>query len=246
MKSLYKAKIYHKRHLPSENEFTYSGYYIKFYVEKMEDLKSIFFSVNKFNLFSFYEKDHGYRNGAPLKLWAQDMLAKSGILNFEGNVELQTFPRVLGYVFNPVSFWFCREGDDLIAIICEVNNTFGESHTYVLNQKPNERTYYLPKEFHVSPFYDVKGEYEFDFTKKDKVNINYYFDGNLQLCTSLNGDEIKWTDWSLFKLFFRYPFYTFFILILIHVQALKLFLKKNKFYSKPLKASKELTYEHNV
>jgi DUF1365 family protein len=245
MKSLFKAKIYHKRFSPSVNEFNYSGYYLKFSIEKMHELKSSIFSVNKFNLFSFYEKDHGYKDGTSLASWARDMLEKAGIKDFKGQITLQTFPRILGYVFNPVSFWYCYENNSLIAIIAEVNNTFGETHSYLLTQKPDMQIETLKKEFHVSPFYDVLGNYNFDFTNENKVIINYFFDNKLQLITSLTGEEIPWSDKNLLKLFYQYPFYTLFIVILIHYQAMKLFLKKNKFYPKPQKISRELTYEHN-
>ncbi|MBC7538459.1 MAG: DUF1365 domain-containing protein [Bacteriovorax sp.] len=245
MKSLFKAKIYHKRFLPSVNEFNYSGFYIKFSLDHIHELKSAIFGVNKFNLFSFYEKDHGYKNGTSLDRWARDMLEKAGVSNFNGQIFLQTFPRVLGYVFNPVSFCFCYEKDILVAVIAEVNNTFGESHNYVLTQKPGMQVETLKKEFHVSPFYDVLGQYHFDFTTKNKVTIDYFFDQKLQLVTSLIGQEIPWSDKNWLKLFFQYPFYTIFIVLLIHYQALRLFIKKNKFYPKPKKISRELTYEHN-
>ena len=105
MKSLFKASIYHKRFFPKANEFRYSGFYIKFSIDRLQTLKSLLFSVNNFNLFSFYEKDHGYRDGSSLDTWARDTLGKAGVTNFDGKIFLQTFPRVLGYVFNPVSFW---------------------------------------------------------------------------------------------------------------------------------------------
>lgn len=243
MKALYRANIYHKRFTPKENEFSYGGYYMKFSLNEMQSLKSLFFSVNRFNLFSFYEKDHGYRDGSSLTKWAQNILLNSGIKNFEGEIVLQTFPRVLGYVFNPVSFWYCYEENKLVAIICEVNNTFGESHNYVLLNDPLNRVNFLSKHFHVSPFYDIKGGYYFDFRKDDKVIINYHFDDCLQLTTSISGREIHFSDKNLVKLFFHYPLYTIFIVFLIHYQALKLYMKKIKFYSKPEKEKNEVTYE---
>lgn len=243
MKALYHASIYHKRFLPKTNEFSYPGFYIKFSLDEMDSLKSRFFGVNKFNLFSFYEKDHGYRDGSSLYQWARDILSQSGIDDFKGKIHLQTFPRVLGYVFNPVSFWFCYEEDQLKAIICEVNNTFGEAHNYVLTNGPSEKIKYLGKHFHVSPFYDVEGGYYFDFRTADRVCINYHFDERLQLTARISGTEIPFNDHSLIKLFLRYPFYTVAVMMLIHYQALKLFIKKIRFYSKPEKLKSEITYE---
>ena len=243
MKSLFYAKIFHKRFLPKKNKFTYSGFYIKFSLEDLHDLESTLFSINKFNLFSFCEKDHGYRDGSSLVNWARDILGKAGIDNFDGRVILQTFPRVLGYVFNPVCFWYCHNKNGLVAVICEVNNTFGETHNYVVKKGLDEKFLTLPKEFHVSPFYDVRGEYKFDFSVKNSVKINYYFDENLQLSTGIQGVEVKWNDFNLLKTFLRFPFYTIMVTTLIHFQGLKLFLKKNKYFSKPIKLSKDTTYD---
>ena len=242
MKSLFRASIFHKRFYPKANKFRYSGFYIKFSIDSLQSLKSRLFSVNRFNLFSFYEKDHGYRDGSQLDAWVRDTLGEAGLTNFDGKIILQTFPRVLGYVFNPVSFWYCYRHDELAAVICEVNNTFGESHSYVITNQINN-TVTLPKEFHVSPFYDIKGDYEFDFQKNNFVKINYYFDNKLQLMTSINGEKISWSDFNLFKIFVRHPFYTIFVILFIHYQAIKLFVKKNKYFPKPEKLTTNITYE---
>jgi DUF1365 family protein len=243
MKKLYKATIYHRRNNPRLNEFIYSGYYIKFIITELPVLKSKLFCVNRFNLFSFCENDHGYKNEKSLYLWVQETLEKAGITAFKGTVELQTFPRVLGYVFNPVSFFYCYEEEKVKAIICEVNNTFGESHNYILIPNEGQVKYKLPKEFHVSPFYDVAGEYFFDFSVDNKIKIDYFLNGDLQLTTSISGVETAWTDGNLLKLFFRYPLYTMSVVFLIHYQALKLFNKKIKFHKKPKTPEKEFTYE---
>jgi len=245
MKSLFESKIFHKRFLPKINKFNYSGFYVKFSIEDLHKLESKFFSLNKFNLFSFYEKDHGYRDGSSLSLWVSETLSKAGIKNFSGKVILQAFPRVLGYVFNPVCFWYCYSGNAIVAIICEVNNTFGENHNYVIKNVTNEKIKILPKEFHVSPFYDIKGEYKFDFTKKNFVKIGYYFDGELQLNTGIMGKEIRWSDLNLLKIFLRYPFYTLIVIMLIHFQAIKLYFKRIKYFSKPIKLSKDTTYDQD-
>ncbi len=100
MKSLYKAKIFHKRFLPRVNKFTYSGFYIRFSLEKLKDLESLLFSVNKFNLFSFYEKDHGYRDGTSLEKWANDILGKAGINTFSGSTfkDIASINALVGFV----------------------------------------------------------------------------------------------------------------------------------------------------
>jgi DUF1365 family protein len=192
-------------------------------------------------LFSFYSKDHGARDGSDLKQWALEQLKSAGIKNFKGSIILQTFPRVLGYVFNPVSFWYFEEKGELKYVLCEVNNTFGESHVYVLKDDPKRNIITLPKQFHVSPFYDREGEYRFDFRKKDKVFINYYIDNELALNTYIVGDAIEFNDSNILKLFFRFPLYTMMVVALIHYQALRLFIKKIRYFRKPKKYKFSLT-----
>ncbi len=243
MRKLFKAHIYHKRFLPTINEFIYGGFFIQFSLSEMNELKSKLFGVNSFNLFSFYTKDHGDRIGGNLQEWAKKTLKEAGVSSFNGKIVLQTFPRVLGYVFNPVSFWFCYEEEEVLAIICQVNNTFGESHSYVLKNKPCHNKKTLKKKFHVSPFYDVKGDYEFDFTTKNIAKIIYKDDGVTQLITSIKGTSIHWSDLSLLRLFFQFPLYTLFVIFAVHYQALKLFIKKNKFYTKPEKPINGVSYE---
>ena len=244
MKALFKAKIFHKRHCPKVNEFTYGGYYIRFDISEVEKLKSTLFSVNRFNLMSFYNKDHGHRNEGALRGWVDEILVKSSIdYTRIDKVELATFPRVLGYVFNPVSFWYCYAQEELKAIICEVNNTFGESHNYVIDG--DKKT--LPKRFHVSPFFDVAGYYNFDFTKENLSIINHTDnDHNILISTSIQGAKREWSDKNILFLFLSNPIYTFAVVFLIHYQALKLLLKKIKFYTKPELPKSEITYEHTI
>lgn len=249
MKKLYLAKIFHKRFYPRSNEFTYPGFFIKFDIDRAEELGSALFGYNKFRAFSFYDRDHGNRDGSSLRDWAVSILKKAGISQYQGRIILQTFPRVFGHVFNPVSFWFCYDDakgkeSEVKAIICEVNNTFGESHSYVLTNKPLENIHYIDKEFHVSPFYDIEGFYRFDFKNQNRVAIDLYFEDKLQLCTFIHGKEVLWSSFELLKLLGKFPFYSFIVLFLIHYQALKLFLKKIQFYSKPEKSNKEVSYEH--
>ena len=201
------------------------------------------FTWEGFNLFGFYRKDHGDRDGKPLKEWAMSQLAKAGISDFKGKIKLVTMPRILGYVFNPVSFWYCYEGETLKAIICEVNNTFGESHNYVVcNPKEKNKTP-MEKVFHVSPFYSVKGHYQFDFSKENFVSIHYQSEHG-PFIASLKGTPIPEKDLSLLKLFLSFPFYTLLVVFLIHYQALKLFIKRVPFYTKPRQRSERTTFRY--
>lgn len=242
---IYQGKVFHKRFSPIENSFLYRAVYIRFDIDKVEELKSIFFSVDRFNLMSFYRCDHGHKSKSKgqLRQWATHILEKSGIVNFKGRIELQTFPRMLGFVFLPVSFWYCYEDDnkEASAIICEVNNTFGESFNYVVTAPMAKRK--LNKEFHVSPFFDVKGNYQFDFTKNEYATINYEDKGRLIFTASLYGKALEWKTLNILGLFILNPFFTFAVVFLIHYQALKLFLKRVKFYKKPQPPREDINYE---
>ncbi|WP_127716798.1 DUF1365 domain-containing protein [Halobacteriovorax sp. HLS] len=239
MRKLFVADIYHKRFLPKVNEFHYGGFYIKFDLDQVDSLRNTIFSLNKFNFFSFYSKDHGSGDDESLRDWALGILSKSGIRSFKGKIVLQTFPRVLGHVFNPVSFWFCYQQDQVVAVICEVNNTFGQRHCYVVK---HGKKGVLPKEFHVSPFYDVCGNYEFTF-EEDSVVIKLFDNKVEQIVTSIKGRELEWTVGNFLSLWIKYPVYSIMILYRIHYQALKLFLKKIKYFTKPKQKDKEVTYE---
>jgi DUF1365 family protein len=158
---------------------------------------------------------------------------------------LHTFPRFLGYVFNPVSFWFCHDDkQQLIAIVAEVNNTFGDRHAYLLQEKHQPlvwgKTLAANKIFYVSPFFDVKGSYTFRFMRQENdtfarqvSRIDYFEDKEHVLMTSISGQEYSVNFATRFRAFFRYPLLTFGVIVKIHWQALKLWIKGAKFYKKP-------------
>ncbi len=244
------AKIMHKRLFPKINQFTYFVFYICADIKKIKNIKSLFFSVNRFNIFSFYNKDHGKKNDQDPEKWLLEILAQNNIKNIE-NIVLLSHPRILGYVFNPVSFWFCLNKDqELMAVLAEVNNTFKESHNYLIydekNKKIDNQTKYIAKkEFHVSPFMKRKGHYEFrfDFSQNNIfVAIDFFNDKNEKiLLTSLSGKRQDLTSKTLLFNFFKFPFLTFKIIFLIHYQAIKLILKKIKYIPKPIQYKHKLT-----
>ena len=133
------SKVFHKRYSPKINKFNYSTYYIILDMLKpLNQHKTKIFSFNKMNLFSFYDKDHGYRNNSHSVEWAKNILNKNSLL-FD-SIKLITMPRILGYLFNPVSFWVCYKNEKIISIIVEVNNTFKETHSYLCHKNNDEIT----------------------------------------------------------------------------------------------------------
>lgn len=248
--AIYFGTVVHHRLRPCRHRFHYPVYFLRVPVDDIDSLRRPLFSVDRFNVFSFYRKDHGPRDGSDLGLWIRDLLAREGLANVTKHVELQAYPRVLGYVFNPVSFWFCRDDDGVLrAVLCAVNNTFGESHSYLVahpDGRPLTRSDTLTarKVLHVSPFFPTTGEYRFRFHDEGKrtlARIDYGDADGALLLTSVTGTGEPLTSGRLVYAFFRYPWFTLGVIARIHYQALKLWLKRVPFFSKPAPPSQELT-----
>jgi len=242
---LFLSDVMHKRLLPKVNEFTYGVYYLAFPLSKLDDLP---LPVNRFGAMSFYEKDHGLRDGSSLENWARRILNHYNIDKADGEIVLISLPRILGYVFNPVSFWVCHDKAGAVrAVICEVNNTFGETHTYLCahdDQRVISKDDWLQadKLFHVSPFLKREGYYKFRFafdqsgqeTGRAGIWITYYNgSGDRQLLTALTGRFRPMTTSSLRQVFWRYPLVTLKTIALIHWQAIKLLSKGIRYVVKP-------------
>lgn len=256
------GEVMHKRLRPAKNAFRYGVFFIRVSVRALTNTTTIetiksgsrFFSHNRFNLLSFFDKDHG-DGQQPLSNWLDAILHEHGINDADGEIWLQCFPRVLGYVFNPVSFWFCHRHDgSLRAIVCEVRNTFGEKHVYLLEQGDtllNGQELHAKKIFHVSPFCAVEGNYRFRFLQTQQrdtqhnirhvARIDYDDRQGPVLITSVSGEEQAMTDQQIVKVMLRYPLMTFGVVARIHLQALRLWLKRVPFFSKPTPPSQEVS-----
>lgn len=235
------SKVYHKRYHPKQNSFNYKSYYVILDMLDLSNNQSKIFSINKPNIYSFHDKDHGLRDGSNCLNWASSLLEEHNI-EYD-NIKLMTMPRVLGYLFNPVSFWLCYRESKLVAVIAEVNNTFKETHSYICHKNGNEITdkcwFEAEKVFHVSPFYTRQGTYKFNFqipqspNSKAQVIINYYDNDQLQLGTAITGNLKQLSSSNLIKEFFRSPLLTLKVIYLIHWQALKIVFKRIKYIPKP-------------
>ncbi len=249
-----RAKIFHCRNFPKKNSFLYEVFYLLIDIRNLDGLKSRFLSIDKFNIFSFYKKDHAKhdykddKSKIDLEKWIKDILKTEDIEAHK--IMLLCHPRLLGYVFNPVSFWFCfNEKDELIATLAEVQNTFGEAHSYLIynqNKSPinKDQEHFAQKEFHVSPFFKREGKYRFKFDyshKKIMVFIDYFNEEKLMLNTSLIANLEPLNDKTLIRSFFVIPFLTFKVIILIHYQALKIVFKGIKYIKKPVQFLNKIT-----
>ena len=241
--ALVEGSIVHRRTRPAANAFTYPAFCLRLPLSALDTLPGRGIARNRFGLVAFHDRDHGPGDGTPLASWLRNLLAAEGIVA-DGEVVLYAFPRVLGYVFNPVSFWVCHDrGGSVRALLAEVCNTFGERHNYLLAHDDGRplvsgETLTARKVFHVSPFCEVKGRYAFRFhfgADRWLARIDY-FDGNTPtplLETSISGRATPATRAAVRGLPLRYRWFTAGVVMRIHWQALKLWLKRVPFFTKP-------------
>ena len=139
--AIYNGHVVHKRFKPKVHYFKYKVFSLLIDLSELEilDKKVNFFSFNKFNLISFYEKDHGERDGSSLKLWVKKNLERNNIQVNNIKIKILCYPRIFGFVFNPLSvFYVYNLEDQLISILYEVKNTFGEQHTYIFKSDKDQ------------------------------------------------------------------------------------------------------------
>jgi uncharacterized protein len=246
------GRVWHRRLRPARHEFGYASYFLLLPMRALGARPDTGLRRNRFGALSFFDRDHGDGRDDSLA-WLDELLAGEHIDDAKGEVWLHTFPRVLGFVFNPVSFWYAHRRDgSLAAVVAEVNNTFGERHCYLLCGPAlrwgNEMT--ASKVFHVSPFCAVAGRYRFRFVMNgDSATSPRYTmarvdhddaDGPL-LQTSVSGALQPLTAASTWRAFFGMPLMTFGVVARIHWQALRLALKRVPLHRQPPTPDRFLT-----
>lgn len=250
--TLYRADVIHRRFAGAARAFRYRVFYLLLDLDTVAaDLaRTRLLSHNRRNLLSFHDRDHGPRDGSPLKPWVETLLRERGIEIGGGRVRLLCLPRLLGYVFNPISLWYCQDrGGAMRAVVCEVHNTFGERHCYVLTGPrggplDGEAAPRKAKRLHVSPFFDTAGEYRFRLTRPARrlsVGIDYYRDGERALYAGLTGRGRSLTDRALLAELARTPLMTFKVIAMIHWQALRLWLRGLPVHRKPAPPREEMS-----
>ena len=179
---IYTGSVIHKRFKPKKHFFKYSVFSLFLDLDEINELdqKIPFFSYNKFNILSFFDKDHGHRDGSSIKDWLIHVLQKKNISTINIKIKILCYPRIFGYVFNPLSVFFIYDADsNPIAILYEVKNTFGEQHTYIFKLQKTDQLieHTCKKKFHVSPFIEMDCTYLFKITKPGE-KISLYIDQN--------------------------------------------------------------------
>jgi DUF1365 family protein len=237
---LFIGHVMHRRLRPAAHAFSYPVFFVRLPLHRLASAENAIFAVDLGNLMSFHQRDHGPRDGSALLPWIQRLLRARGLPD-DGEVVLQAFPRVLGYVFNPVSFWFCHDSRGaLIALLAEVNSTFGERHHYLLHNpdgKPlvDGQVLVADKALHVSPFCKVEGFYRFRLAldgPMQRVGIDYADASGTLLLTAISGRPRAWSVAALLGALLRMPLLTAGVTARIHWQAWRLWLKKVPFHGK--------------
>jgi uncharacterized protein len=230
--------VRHRRLRPTEHAFVYPTYFLMLPMRALRAEPSAALRRNRAGLLSFHDRDHGDGGGDALA-WLDALLQSEGVPDADGEAWLHTYPRVAGYAFKPVSFWYCHRSDgSLAAVVVEVNNTFGERHCYLLAgpELAFGRELTARKVFHVSPFCDVQGRYRFRFMRtadRTVARIDHDDDAGPLLQTSVSGHLVPLTERSARAAFFGMPMMTLGVLAHIHWHALRLWLKRVPFFSKP-------------
>jgi uncharacterized protein len=248
------GEVRHTRVRPARNSFVYPTYFLMLPMRSLRASPCPDLPRNRFGLISFFDRDHGDGRSDSLA-WLEELLAREGVRDADGEVWLHCYPRVLGFTFKPVSFWYCHRVDNsLAAVVVEVNNTFGERHCYLLGGPDLAfgRELSAAKVFHVSPFCAVAGSYRFRFMRNDLhpvgasirmsgsmgisrtiARVDHHDDQGLLIQTSVSGELRPLTSARLRAAFFGMPLMTLGVIGRIHWQAWKLWRKRVPFFRKP-------------
>ena len=245
------GRVRHQRLRPTPHAFDYPTWFLMLPLRSLRAQPVALLHRNRRGWVSFHDADHG-DGRADCLAWLDEQLAGAGIADATGEAWLHTYPRLLGYAFLPVSFWYCHRADGtLAAIVAEVNNTFGGRHSYLLAgpQLAYGRELTAAKTFHVSPFCQVQGAYRFRFMRtqvagpghagagartvaRTVARITHDDDAGPLLLTSVSGDLAPLTAARLRQALWRMPLLTLGVMARIHWQALRLLLKRVPFFGK--------------
>lgn len=237
---LFQCSVVHHRKLPFEYKFRFHFFWFYIDLDELEMIpKNIsVFSYNRLNLFSFYDRDHIYKKGVNAKENLQTFMSENGIQEAIKQVYLLTNCRLLGYVFNPVSYYFIETLSQKKYAVIEICNTFKEIKPYFVDTSCFENstyTYTCQKNFYISPFTNMDNFLKFKVKNtKEKIIINIldYEKNDLVLSTHLKGSPEELNTRNLLLSFFKFPFITLQIIMMIHIHAFILYLKKLPFKRK--------------
>ncbi len=239
--ALYMGEVMHRRTRPKAYEFVYRVFNIYLDIDRIGETASglRWLSHNRFNLLSFRDRDHGPRDGSPLRPWIDRVLADAGLTEAGAHVCLLCMPRVLGYGFDPLSIWYCHDaGGALRAVLYEVKNTFGDQHGYLFPVEDADAPtdHRAQKIMHVSPLIGMDARYRLRVARPDD-NLSVLIresdpDGEFLVAT-LTGARRELTDTELLRAFFFVPLLGLKVIAAIHWQAIRLMLRGVRFHRRP-------------
>jgi DUF1365 family protein len=239
---LYAGTVMHRRIKPRAHKLKYRVFWMLFDLDELPHLprRLRLFSREGFNLFGFYNRDHGDGSARPLRAQAEEHLAAAGIDLDGGPIRLLCMPRILGFVFNPISVYYCHRRDGaLAALLYEVHNTFGQRHSYLIavagdGRQPLEQR--CEKDFYVSPFMDMDIRYRFR-VQPPGARVTLAIEGSDAqgpvIVASLAGEREALTDAALLRAFVLFPLMTLKVVAGIHWEAAKLWLKGLRLRPRP-------------
>lgn len=233
--ALYIGTVMHRRLRPRAHRLKYRMASLLLDLDEIDGLarRLRLFARNRFGLFAFHDADHLDGTGAPLRPQVEARLRAAGIAPEGGAIRVLAMPRMLGFVFNPLSVWFCHGADGrLIATIYEVNNTFGERHCYVIGAEPGRGGLLdqaCDKAFHVSPFMPMELGYRFRVAPpgaRVSIGITVSDAAGPLLSAVHSAGARRLTDGALARVFMTHPFATLKVVAGILWEALRLWLKR--------------------
>lgn len=248
--SLYIGEVYHGRHIPFSHKFTYRVFSVLVDLDELPKLseKLKYFSFNKWNILSFQNKDHGARDGSDIRPWIETAAEKKNIDIKGGKIFVLCFPRLWGYVFNPLSVYFCHDKEgELKAVLYQVKNTFREQHGYLLPLEKSEKkkiSQATDKLFYVSPFIQMDCKYEFRVSPPEEefhVAIHQFIEEGKILTATWSGQQKELTDKNILKTVLRFPLMTLKVILGIHYEAFHLWRKGATFYHRKPKEIEDVT-----
>lgn len=252
--ALYTGEVVHHRLRPKQHRLRYSIFYLLLDLDEIDALAGALrlFSHNRFNLFSFHDRDHGDGTAGSLREKVERHLREAGI-ETGGPIRLLTMPRILGYAFNPLNVYFCHRRDkSLCAIFYEVSNTFGQRHNYlipVLVGATVPMRQESQKSLYVSPFMSTDMTYSFVVSPPGErlaVSVTGHDAQGPLIVAKLAAERRALTDASLARLFFTYPLLTLKVIVGIHWEALLLWLKGVRLQHRPPPPDLPVTLGHEL
>lgn len=255
--ALYRGRVMHRRLRPKAHKLGYRVFWLLLDLDEIDDLagRLRLFSRNRFNLLSFHDCDYGDGSGASLRMQIEALLEKAGVDLSGGTIRLLTMPRVLGYVFNPISLYYaCGPDGRLRAMVYEVTSTFGVRHAYVIPVPPEDQgagriRQGAAKALYVSPFMDMAMDYRFRGrlpAERLKMVIGGFDAEGLLITATMTGERRALTDRRLLATTLTVPLLTLKVTAAIHWEALKLWVKRVPLTRQPPSAREPFTIQQDA